>query len=170
MSKDGHTKPILDSSNLFQYLRSAHSRVSHDFFKVKSQNQYFILAFPDQFQKLHWSVPEVLSFSGIFLILQWILQYGLRRIFLFLLSGSLCRSHGALYAVYHVVSLLHLFWENLIDTNPGTASVIATCRCSPLLHRPSSVWSRSPACLWCPHIMDVNSSSERLSPALLCFS
>lgn len=55
ISKDRHTKPILDSSSFhpLQNLRNAKSRVPHDFFKVKSQKQYFILTFPD-FQ----SVPE----------------------------------------------------------------------------------------------------------------
>lgn len=80
-------------------------------------------------------------------------------------SQALCRSHRALYSLCCMVSWSHLLWDNLTDTNPGPAPVIATHRSSPLLHLLSSIWSRNPACVWYTFITDVSSSSE--CPSLL---
>lgn len=53
-------------------------------------------------------------------------------------SRALCVGLTELYVLYSVcytvcytVSLLQLLWENVIDTDPGTASVMATLRSSP---------------------------------------
>lgn len=70
-------------------------------------------------------------------------------------SQALCVGLMGLYAPWALWSPCSASSGRIMDTNTATASVL-----------PSSVQSRSPAYVCYPHVMDVNSSSKWLLPAL----